>query len=305
MPGTRLLFHPRNTTFLFRLAAKFTNQNVQIPFPWIISFKQIFNGPGTAEAAKTLLKIVDKDNLVKISRHKESINHLTRFLLNTRTFDEISRRFFSDTDENENENIAAMKVQMLTIKENYDSITEMTKVSPVQLNDGKLIEYMDHLGIDRDLLKRYFDIDPDFVTSTIRQLNIEIFRLVDSFNSFTDCKKKLVIISVAFIILCAIPVFHLREFDIIDYEPLLDAYLKPELLLSDSNIVADHLGLVIILPFAKLEISTLEKLFIAFNRCGTKEYAEERFHVATTLALYWRHFNDQIFLESLQTFADF
>jgi hypothetical protein len=134
MPGTRLLFHPRNTTFLFRLAAKFTNQNVQIPFPWIISFKQIFNGPGTAEAAKTLLKIVDKDNLAKISRHKESINHLTRFLLNTRTFDEISRRFFSDTDENENENIAAMKVQMLTIKENYNSITEMTKVSPVQLN---------------------------------------------------------------------------------------------------------------------------------------------------------------------------
>lgn len=268
--------------------------------PLDIFISNIITGPGTVEASLIFLNIINKDILIKFSRSKQSTNNLSRFLFNSRIFDQFYEQFLSDEDEN----IVALKIRTLKFKENYDAILAMHNDSAIQASDVIFKEYIDIFRNHKDALKEYNEIDPYFVAETVRRFNFEIIELIRYFDSITDATRKLITVCVSFTILNAIPNVHLIEYFAIDYEFLLDAFLNPDVLALNLNVAVDHISKVITIPYAKLELSTLDKVLVALKQC-TKHDPEERFHIAVTMALYWRYFDDKIFFKAFATVVEF
>ena len=255
----------------------------------------IINGPSTHTAADILLIIMEKANLIRISECDELITVLTRFLLNSESFNHFADQFLSDEDEN----IQNMKTKMLKIKEKRDTIKTMCTGSIYIANYQAFNDYIDLFRNNKDVLTEYHEIDEYFVINVVNDLNSEIFKLIENLNNQTEAKIKLIFICLSFIILNAIPLLPMKEFLGMDYELLLDAYLSPEIAELNPRIVADHLSQVILLPFAKLEISTLDKLLMALQRNNPD--AADRLQMVVTLALHYREFDDESFLKACNT----
>ena len=220
--------------------------------------------------------------------------------MNSEIFDQLSERFLSDEDEN----ISSLKIQMLKSKSNYDAILAIYKGSASKSSDMAFVEYIALIKNQKDTLKEYYDVDPYFVIHAVRLFNSEIIELIRYFKCVPDSMKKLVAVCVSFTVLNAIPNFHLKESFVTDYEPLLDSYLNPKILALNPNVADDIISKVITIPSAKIEISTLEKLYLALNVCINHD-AEERFHIAVILSLFWRIFDDKIFLKTFNTVVEF
>lgn len=243
---------------------------------------------------------MEREILIKNEKYEDFVNNLTRFLLNTETFDQFADQFLSSGGD---EVIFNLKNKMSEIKVNHQAICKIVSGSATAANDQDFMEYIDLFRNHKYALTEYYDIDPDFVIDTVKELNYEIARLMNEFSRQIDAKSKLVYVSVSFIILNAIPSLPMRDLIGTNYEMILNNYLCPEIQALSPLINPNHIINTITLPFAKLEKSTLEKCLAALQR-SCPDYLE-KFHLAVFLALCMRSFDDEIFLDTLKTVHEF
>lgn len=262
--------------------------------------RNIINCPNTRKAAEFLLQILNTETLINICKFEEVVALLARLLINSDTFTCFYEVFLSDDDEN----LRQAKTQMLEIKAKHDVILRISSGSDSLTDQSAYSEYLGFFRNYPNVFQDYLRIDSVFVVNSVKKINLEIKKLIEKLDKQTIPAKKLINVVICFIMLNAIPSIEIQELSGFDYDFLLDAYLRPEITALNPNITPKHLYQVLLLPFAKLETTTIQKTFNAMKTIVSSE-SEKFDDYVITLSLYLKSFDDQIFLDSLKIVYEF
>lgn len=267
--------------------------------------KSIVNGPLSNTARTILLEIVDKIDINEWADNDSLIVRFADFSVRTGIADQIIPLISDKNDKN----LVLLKRFMLKLSKSYSIISRVMDFSfkkPENDTEDGHNELMEALE-DPDLFRLYVDVDQQAVRGCVIKLVQDIFDLIELIKVATEIPRKIYYLKTIFVILVKIPQLELEdEMILIDFEPLLDILLSPEIVQSNFLALASQMGPIMSLYFTKLSKSHLEKFFAILERMSGADGCFKDFQLQAILFLHIRFIDkNEKFWEALEIIHEF
>lgn len=228
--------------------------------------RNIIYGPISDYSTELFYQIFNHDLFCALIISDYESKRLIYRVFNSNTFKTFSVFLSSEPESpsQSNPNISKFKVYFDKQKRSYEVIKLILKYDFEQFLNLMDINDLRHLNLiskNQNCMKRYYEIDPDFVGNCVVRVNDRIFRIIEESKKHTiqACLNRCAVM--AYYYFGMIPSKDFTKFlNNVSYEPILDLLLNPDIEKDSKLIHYDNFKNFVLLPHSIVEFDTLDKM---------------------------------------------